>query len=136
MTESLKMMIDHVSLSVEDLPRAKVFYSKLLATLGLEIVGEFSADQTGGDAVIGFGIEPKGQLWLSDDGPQSPHAHICFRADTRQEVRDFHAAGLAAGGEDNGAPGIREIYHPSYYAAFIIDFDGHNIEAVCCEPET
>lgn len=135
MTTELKMLLDHVSLSVADLDRAKRFYAAILAELGMELVGEVTAAQSGSVAHAGFGIGRKGQLWLSGDGPQTPHAHICFRADSRKAVRGFHAAGLANGGSDNGAPGIREIYHPAYYAAFVTDPEGHNIEAVCFEPE-
>jgi catechol 2,3-dioxygenase-like lactoylglutathione lyase family enzyme len=134
-TAELKMMLDHVSLSVADMERAKRFYSAVLATLGMEMVGEVTAAQSGSVAYAGFGIGRKGQLWIAEDGPQTPSAHICFRAPSRQAVRDFHAAGLANGGTDNGAPGIREIYHPEYYAAFVRDPEGHNIEAVTFEPE-
>jgi catechol 2,3-dioxygenase-like lactoylglutathione lyase family enzyme len=135
MTTELKMMLDHVSLSVVDLDRAKRFYAATLSELGMELVGEVTAEQSGSVAHAGFGIGRKGQLWLSGDGPQMPSAHICFRAGSRQAVRDFYAAGLANGGSDNGAPGIRAIYHPEYYAAFVTDPEGHNIEAVCFEPE-
>jgi catechol 2,3-dioxygenase-like lactoylglutathione lyase family enzyme len=135
MTAELKMMLDHVSLSVADMDRAKRFYTAILAELGMELVGEVTAEQSGSVAHAGFGIGRKGQLWLAADGPQTPHAHICFRTDSRKAVRAFHAAGLANGGSDNGAPGIREIYHPEYYAAFVTDPEGHNIEAVCFEPE-
>jgi catechol 2,3-dioxygenase-like lactoylglutathione lyase family enzyme len=135
MTTELNMMMDHVSLSVVDLDRAKRFYAAILSELGMELVGEVTAEQSGSVAHAGFGIGRKGQLWLSGDGPQTPSAHICFRAGSRQAVRDFYAAGLANGGSDNGAPGIRAIYHPEYYAAFVTDPEGHNIEAVCFEPE-
>ncbi|WP_394688658.1 VOC family protein [Hoeflea sp.] len=135
MTTELNMMIDHVSLSVADMGRAKGFYTAIFATLGMELVADVTAQQSGSVAYAGFGIGRKGQLWIGEDGQQTPSTHICFRAATRQAVRDFHAAGLANGGTDNGAPGIREIYHPEYYAAFITDPEGHNIEAVCFEPE-
>jgi len=135
MTTELKMMLDHVSLSVADMDSAKRFYTAILAELGMELVGEVTAEQSGSVAHAGFGIGRKGQLWLAADGPQTPCAHICFRTDSRKAVRAFHAAGLANGGSDNGAPGIREIYHPEYYAAFVTDPEGHNIEAVCFEPE-
>jgi catechol 2,3-dioxygenase-like lactoylglutathione lyase family enzyme len=126
----LNLTIDHISLSVEDLERAKRFYAKALAPLGLELVGEVSAEQSGSIAFAGFGIGRKGSLWVAGSGRQTPAAHICFRTTTRAAVREFHAAALEAGGEDNGAPGIRSIYHPAYYAAFVLCPEGHNIEAV------
>jgi len=135
MSDELTLMLDHVSLSVTDLARAKAFYSIALAPLGLEVVGEVSAEQSGSVAFAGFGIGRKGQLWLAEKGQQTPATHICFRAASCSDVRAFHDAALAAGGSDNGAPGIREIYHPAYYAAFVTDPEGHNIEAVCFEPE-
>jgi catechol 2,3-dioxygenase-like lactoylglutathione lyase family enzyme len=135
MTDELTLMLDHVTLSVTDLDRAKVFYGSALAPLGIEMVGEVTAEQSGSVAFAGFGIGRKGQLWLAEKGRQTPETHICFRAPTREGVRAFHAAGLSAGGTDNGPPGVREVYHPAYYAAFVTDPEGHNIEAVCFEPE-
>lgn len=135
MSDELTLMLDHVSLSVADLDRAKAFYASLLSTIGLEVVGAVTAEQSGSVAFVGFGIGRKGQFWVAGHGPQTPPAHICFRTSSRKAVRDFHATGLANGGTDNGAPGIREIYHPEYYAAFVQDPEGHNIEAVCFEPE-
>lgn len=135
MTDELRLAIDHISLSVADLETAKAFYARLLAPLGLGIVGEVTAEQSGSVAFAGFGIGRKGQLWIAESGRQAPPAHICFRALSRDAVRAFHAAGLAAGGTDNGAPGVREIYHPEYFAAFVLDPEGHNIEAVTFEPE-
>ena len=134
MTE-LNLMIDHVSLSVEDLERAKNFYSKALAPLGLEVVGEVTAEQSGSVAFVGFGIGRKGSLWVAHNGRQTPTTHICFRAPTRAAVRAFHAAALGAGAKDNGGPGVRPEYHDAYYAAFVLSPEGHNIEAVCFEDE-
>ena len=133
--EELEMTLDHVTLSVEDLDRADDFYGKLLSSIGFEKVADFSDDDAG-ESYIGFGIGRKGSLWIVDAGLQTPGFHLCFRSKSRQDVRDFHAAGLAAGDEDNGRPAIREIYHPAYYAAFVLDPEGHNIEAVCFEAET
>lgn len=135
MTDELELSIDHVSLSVEDLSGARAFYAAALKPLGIELVGEVTAEQSGSVAFAGFGRGRKGQLWIAEKGQQTPETHICFRAATRADVRAFHAAGLENGGTDNGAPGIREIYHPEYYAAFVTDPEGHNIEAVCFEPE-
>ncbi|MCC0036435.1 MAG: VOC family protein [Hoeflea sp.] len=128
-------MLDHVSLSVADMANARKFYSAVLSAIGMEVVGEVSAEQSGSVAYCGYGIGRKGQLWLAENGQQTPVSHICFRTASRKAVRAFHTAGLANGGTDNGAPGIREIYHPEYYAAFVTDPEGHNIEAVCFEPE-
>ncbi len=134
MHPELALTIDHVSLSVEDLPRARAFYGQLLPTVGLELVAELPAAIAGVDC-FAFGIGRKGTFWVAARGPQSPSFHCAFRASTRAAVRAFHAAGLAAGGTDHGPPGIREIYHPAYYAAFVRDPEGHNLEAVCFEPE-
>ena len=135
MTDELTPRIDHVSLSVADLPKAKAFYEAALAPLGLGVVGEVTAEQSGSVAFVGFGVGRKGQLWIAEKGPQSPATHICFRADRRTDVRAFYEAALAAGGTDNGPPGIREFYHPDYYGAFVLDPEGHNIEAVTFAPE-
>jgi len=135
MTNELDLVLDHVTLSVADLDATKAFYGALLAPLGVNLVGEVSAEQSGTVAFSGFGVGRKGQLWIAETGRQTPETHICFRARSRADVRAFHSAGVAAGGKNNGAPGIRENYHPAYYAAFVIDPEGHNIEAVCFEPE-
>src|SRR5688572_3396545 len=134
MTE-LSLMIDHVSLSVEDLERAKKFYALALAPLGMQIVGEVSAEQSGSVGFVGFGIGRKGSFWVAHSGRQTPPIHICFRAPTRAAVRDFHAAALEAGAKDNGGPGVRAEYHEAYYAAFVLSPEGHNIEAVCFQDE-
>ena len=131
----LNLTIDHVTLSVENLDRAKSFYSGALTPLGLEIVGEVSAEESGTVAFVGFGIGRKGSFWVAQNGRQTPPTHICFRASTRAAVRAFHGAALDAGAEDNGDPGVRPEYHPAYYAAFVLSPEGHNIEAVCFEDE-
>ncbi len=84
--------------------------------------------------VVGYGVPPKPDFWLHEGPPQTPRVHIAFRARTRAEVDAFHAAALAAGGRDNGPPGVRAHYHLDYYGAFVLDPDGHNIEAVCHTP--
>lgn len=127
----LKLVIDHTALSVEDLSRSEDFYSKALAPLGIEKVGEVSAEMSGSVAFVGFGIGRKGSLWIAGKGRQTPATHLCFRAPSRDSVRRFYEAAMAAGGVDNGAPDIRPEYHPDYYAAFVLDPEGHNIEAVC-----
>ena len=119
-------MLDHVSLRVQDFPRALAFYRAALAAIGYRVATEFP------DAA-GLGEPGKTDLWITlTDKPLLP-AHIAFRTD-RARVDAFHAAALAAGGTDNGAPGVRADYHPHYYAAFVIDPEGNNIEVVCHDP--
>ena len=89
---------------------------------------------TGNHGVVGFGRGHKGELWLAQAGKASPPVHVAFLAKTRAEVEAFHKAALAAGGRDNGGPGMRPHYHKDYYGAFVLDPDGNNIEAVCHDP--
>lgn len=133
-------MIDHIGFDCTDYRRSRAFYEQALAPLGLSVVLELTREQTGGYEGCGFGRNGKPDLWIgSNSGPGSqpvPNAlHLAFHAENRQRVRDFHAAALAAGGRDNGEPGLRPQYHPNYYGAFVFDPDGHNIEAVCHAPE-
>jgi catechol 2,3-dioxygenase-like lactoylglutathione lyase family enzyme len=127
-------MIDHTGVGVSDFARSKAFYSTALAAIGYELLKAFPAEITGTVDVAGFGEGGKPDFWISSGGANTPPVHVAFRVATRAEVDAFHAAGLAAGGTDNGAPGIRAHYHPDYYGAFIRDPDGHNIEAVCHAP--
>ncbi len=124
-------MIDHTGVAVSDLERSKEFYARALRPLGYELLAEFSAEQTGTTAVAGFGEPPKPDFWIHEGVPNQPGVHVAFRVLNRERVDDFHAAALAAGGRDNGAPGPRPHYHANYYGAFVLDPDGHNIEAVC-----
>ena len=132
---NLNLTIDHITLSVEDLSRAKDFYLRALAPIALGIVMEMSAEQSGSVAFVGLGIGGKGSFWLAEGGRQTPATHICFRAPSRAAVRAFYSAALEAGAEDNGPPGPRPIYHPDYFAAFVRCPEGHNIEAVTFENE-
>jgi catechol 2,3-dioxygenase-like lactoylglutathione lyase family enzyme len=116
-------MLDHVGLRVEDIDGSRAFYRETLAPLGYALVYE-------GQGWAGFGAEGLPDFWISGGGPTSPAVHVAFRASGRSSVDLFHAAGLAAGGTDNGAPGLRPEYHKDYYGAFILDPDGNNIEAV------
>jgi catechol 2,3-dioxygenase-like lactoylglutathione lyase family enzyme len=84
--------------------------------------------------VIGMGVAPKPDFWVHEGPPQQPHVHVAFRADSRALVDAFYAAAMAAGGKDNGPPGLRPHYHKDYYGAFVLDPDGHNIEACCHTP--
>ena len=122
------MILDHVSLQVRDFSRSRAFYLAALAPLGIGIVEE-------GDGYAGFSTPGgRGGFWIAVGDPPGP-IHIAFAAGGRAQVRAFHAAALAAGGRDNGGPGLRPEYHPDYYGAFVRDPDGHNIEAVCRTPE-
>ncbi len=130
---SAPAMIDHTGVSVRDFARAKAFYTAALAPLGHGYLHTVPPEQTGGVAVGGFGRE-RPQFWISEGAQQTPPIHLAFGASTRAQVDAFHAAALAAGGTDNGAPGLRPHYHADYYGAFVRDPDGHNIEAVCHGP--
>jgi catechol 2,3-dioxygenase-like lactoylglutathione lyase family enzyme len=125
-------MIDHTSISVTDFAASRKFYSELLASIGYELLLEFPASVAGTD-VAGYGEKGKPDFWIGA-GASAAHQHIAFRVPNRALVDTFHRAGLAAGGRDNGGPGVRAQYHPNYYGAFVLDPDGHNIEAVCHEP--
>lgn len=128
-------MIDHLGFAVSDIERAKAFYVKALAPLGIEILIEVTPEQSGGDAHIGFGANRKPFFWIGGGKAVEGPVHIAFDAPNRATVDAFYQAALKAGGRDNGAPGIRAHYHPNYYGAFVFDLDGHNIEAVCHLPE-
>ena len=117
-------MIDHMGLSVSNLSNGRAFYEATLAPLGYTCILVF-------DGAAGFGVPPKPDFWLSEGDPGRPALHVAFRADTRAPVDAFYRAAIAAGGRDNGGPGLRVHYHPNYYGAFVLDPDGHNIEAVC-----
>ncbi len=120
-------MFDHLGFGVSDLPAARSFFLAALAPLGIGVVME-------GDYGVGIGKKGKPALWLSPAATNTAPMHLAFTADTRAEVDAFHKAALAAGGKDNGAPGLRPHYHANYYGAFVIGPDGHNVEAVCHKP--
>jgi catechol 2,3-dioxygenase-like lactoylglutathione lyase family enzyme len=128
-------MLDHIGLSVADFERAKAFYQAALKPLGLGAIMEVTAEETGGDAHAGFGENNKAFFWIGTGAKPRGGTHVAFTAKTRAEVEAFYRAALAAGGRDNGAPGLRPEYHPNYYGAFVFDPDGNNIEAVCHRPE-
>lgn len=124
-------MLDHIGLEVSDYARSRAFYERALGPLGLEVLLEPVPD------VCGFGSpqERKPFFWISTRrGSVVDGAHVAFAAPSREVVDAFHAAALEAGAEDNGAPGVREIYHPDYYGAYVLDPDGNNVEAVCHAP--
>ena len=128
-------MIDHTGVNVSDFARSKAFYAAALGAIGYQTLQEFGPEITQSVWVAGFGEPPKSDFWIAEGTPNKPALHVAFRVPARALVRAFHAAALAAGGTDNGPPGIRAHYHPNYYAAFVRCPDGHNIEVVCHEPE-
>ena len=121
-------MIDHTGVNVGDFGVSRSFYAAALAPLGYELLLEFNA------SVAGFGEQGKPDFWIAQSEPNTPRIHVAFHADTRQKVDAFYEAALGAGARDNGAPGLRPQYHSDYYGAFVLDPDGHNIEAVCHTP--
>jgi catechol 2,3-dioxygenase-like lactoylglutathione lyase family enzyme len=122
-------VIDHTGINVSDFELSKAFCMRALAPLGYSICLEF-------ESAAGFGAQPGalddpgGDFWISAGEPQTPRTHLAFHAASEQQVREFYRAALEAGGEDNGQPGERPHYHEGYYAAFVHDPDGYNIEAV------
>jgi len=127
-------MLDHIGIRCSDFARSLAFYQQALDPLGIRVVMEVSAEQTGADAHAGFGRTGKPDFWIGSTLGAHGGVHVTFSAGSRDEVDAFHRAALAAGGRDNGAPGIREHYHPDYYGAFVLDPDGNNVEAVCHRP--
>lgn len=123
-------MIDHSGYNVSDPKAARRFYEAALAPLGYAVLREIPIEFTGGKVVLGMGVAPKPDFWLAEGEPNTPRIHIAFRAKSRDEVDAFYAAAIAAGGRDNGPPGPRPHYHANYYGAFVLDPDGHNVEAV------
>ena len=118
------MILDHIGVAVRDFARSSTFFRRSLAPLGIQTVLE-------GEGWAMLGKDGRPEFWIGVHGIPPGPIHIAFTAESREQVRAFHRAALAAGGRDNGAPGIRAKYHPDYYGAFVFDPDGHNIEAVC-----
>lgn len=116
-------MLDHIGLTVSDPKKSKAFYQKVLAPLGYGVIKEHGTS-------VGFGKDGRAYFWIGE-GEVIQHSHVAFVAEERQMVHSFYETALAAGATDNGAPGPRPHYHPNYYGAFVLDPDGHNIEAVC-----
>ncbi|MCC6198587.1 MAG: VOC family protein [Burkholderiales bacterium] len=121
-------MFDHIGFGATDLARSKAFFLAALAPLGVTVAME-------GPYGVGLGRNGKPSLWLSATTEKPARLHIAIAAETRAQVDAFYRAALAAGGKDNGPPGVRAHYHPDYYGAFVIGPDGHNVEAVCHKPE-
>lgn len=128
-------MIDHVGFAVSDITRSRAFYEAALAPLGISLLLELSPEQTESKGTnLGFGKGRKPFFWIGDNERVGQGTHIAFVVEDRATVDAFYAAALAAGGKDNGPPGLRPHYHPDYYAAFVHDPDGINVEAVCHKP--
>lgn len=127
-------MLDHIGFPVTDFARAKAFYTAALAPLGYRVVMEVTLSEDGDDGYAGFG-DKRPQFWIGTGKPLAGRLHVAFMAKNRAEVRAFYEAAIAAGGVDNGGPGLRPHYHENYYGAFVLDPDGHNIEAVNHLPE-
>ena len=119
-------MLDHIIISVADYQASKAFYRSALEPLGYGIIMEF-------EHMAGFGVKDKPEFWIKEGEATSPPVHVAFTSGDTEKVDEFHAAALAAGGRDHGAPGLRPEYHKSYYGAFVLDPDGNNVEAVCHE---
>jgi len=118
-------VLDHVTIGVRNLERSKIFYDAILRPLGIERL------YAEGETFAGYGIGGKAFFWIGERDVPQTGAHVAFSAENREFVDEFHRVAILAGGTDNGAPGLRPHYHPNYYGAFILDPDGHNIEAVC-----
>src|SRR5581483_1412910 len=128
-------MIDHIGFPVSDYEKSKAFYAKALAPLGYTLIMEVPGSVTeSGSAAAGFGANGKPDFWIGGEGGLGKCMHVAILARDRAAVDAFYRAALAAGGKDNGAPGLRPHYHKDYYGAFVLDLDGHNIEAVCHAP--
>ena len=123
---------DHIGFTVSNLARSKAFYDAALAPLGIGLVMELTEEMTGGHAHAGYGSEGRPWFWIGNgDGSLRGKLHVAFAAADRATVDAFYQAAMQAGGADNGAPGLRPHYHANYYGAFVLDPDGHNVEAVC-----
>lgn len=128
-------MLDHIGFAVTDYARSKAFYAAALAPLGYGVVMEITKAETGGAYEgAGLGADGKPDFWIGAGDVLKGRLHVAFAAKDRATVDAFYAAAIAAGGVDNGPPGLRPHYHPNYYGAFVLDPDGHNIEAVCHRP--
>jgi catechol 2,3-dioxygenase-like lactoylglutathione lyase family enzyme len=126
-------MIDHITFGITDFARSTAFYDRALAPLGIKRLFTVPHEHTGGVDVTGYG-DGRPWFWLAAQDATRGKLHVALEAQTRAAVDAFHAAATAAGGKDNGPPGLRPHYGPDYYGAFVLDPDGHNIEAVCRKP--
>ena len=127
-------MLDHIGFAVSDYKRSKAFYLAALKPLGITLLMEVGPEITGAEGHGGFGSEGKPYFWIGSGKALKGRLHVSFTAKDRASVDAFYAAAIKAGGKDNGEPGLRPHYHKDYYGAFVLDPDGHNVEAVCHKP--
>ena len=125
-------MLDHIGIEVKEYEKCKLFYITVLKTLDFELIMDLEIEGVG---YAGFGAAGKPYFWLYRGDHTTPRIHVAFQAKSRRYVDVFYQAAIKAGAIDNGKPGIREHYHKNYYGAFVLDPEGHNIEAVCHLPE-
>lgn len=123
-------MIDHITFGVSDFSRSTAFYDQAFAPLGVTRLFDVPLKQSDGVRVTGYG-DDRPWFWLAEQDATHGVLHMALRAKSRADIDAFYAAAIGAGAIDNGRPGLRPHYHPDYYAAFVLDPDGHNIEAVC-----
>ena len=128
-------MLDHVSLGVTDLERSRRFYDAALHPLGIVRTVDFGSGRGSDYGAMAGSLGVEFTITVEPNVVTSRGMHLCFRAPGRTAVRAFHAAAIASGGQDDGGPGVRTQYHSDYYGAFVLDPDGHRIEAVCHAPE-
>ena len=129
-------MLDHIGFPVSDFARSKAFYDAVLPAIGAGLQMAVTKEMTGtGDEHAGYGLPGKPDFWIGTGTPLTGRLHVAFSAPDRASVNAFYTAAILAGAIDNGPPGLRPHYHPNYYGAFVLDPDGHNIEAVCHRPE-
>ena len=136
------MLIDHVGVDVTDFDASKIFYDAALGPLQVAVLFQVPIEHTAGARVMGYGKTAdsghiqagKPSFWIAEGTRRAQGLHVAFVAETRDQVDAFHAGAMAAGGRDNGGPGVRPHYHPNYYGAFVLDPDGYNVEAVCHGP--
>jgi catechol 2,3-dioxygenase-like lactoylglutathione lyase family enzyme len=126
-------MIDHMTFGVSDFDRSTAFYDAAFAPLGVRRLFDVPEASSDGVRVTGYG-DSRPWFWIAEQDAAAGKLHVALRANSRSDVDAFYAAAIAAGGRDNGAPGLRPHYHADYYGAFVMDPDGHNIEAVCHLP--
>ena len=129
-------MLDHIGVAISDIGRSEAFYAAALKPLGIAKIFEYGPDKTdSGGTAIGFGKDGMPFFWIGDNERVGEGTHVAFNAPDRAAVDAFFEAAIAAGGKDNGGPGLRPKYHPNYYGAFVLDPDGINVEAVSHKPE-